>query len=458
MPKKLKTTHQIIPQQLVVYQRPTSDVWQCRYKVDGKWLVSSTRERVLEKAKVAAHKLLLKAEVRIEQNYTLVTKKFKDVALLTLKAMDEKMTAGEGKMSYEQYKRITNDYLIPFFGKRDVDTITQKVLQDYAKYREQKMGKAPAYSTVRKHNVALNRIFEEAVHRSFMTTTQRPYLETKGKKSEPYATFEVEEINVILSAMPEWIAKGRNEYKRELRQILFDYVQVLIDTGARPGKELLDLQWKNISIKRITQHIATVSELNEAGELVEVPVQAGFDDEGEPIYKTVWDAELILYVDGKTEGRKANGFTATYNVLQRIAQRRYKNKTARQMVEARSADFLFATKDGIVSKSFNHMFEDFLEAHNLLHCPNTGKNRVFYSIRSAHSTAVMNLDGVAPRDLALQLGNSAEVIQKHYDRADGAAITSRVRAPNARAELFKNVSVPDNHKPAAKKKKSSKSA
>jgi len=398
--------------------------------------------------------LMLKAELRIEQKYTLVTKKFKDVALLALKAMDEKLDAGEGKLSYEQYKRITNDYLIPFFGHRDVDTITQKVLQEYAAYREKKMGKTPAYSTVRKHNVTLNRIFEEAVYRNFMTTTQRPYLETKGKKSEKYATFEVDEIKVILAAMPAWVEKGRNDYKRELRQILFEYIQMLIDTGARPGKELLNLRWKNLSIKRITQGTEMVSELNELGELVEVPVQIGVDEEGEPIFNTIWNAELILYVEGKTDGRKANGFNATYKVLQGIAERRYKEKTVRELIEERSNDFVLATKDGFVSKSFNHMFENFLEEHNLLKCPNTGKNRVFYSIRSTHSTAVMTMDGVAPRDLALQLGNSIQVVNKHYDRADGAAITDRVRAPNARAELFKKVAIPDIHKPKTKNKKS----
>jgi hypothetical protein len=35
MPDKLDTTHQIIPQQLIVYRRPNSSAWQCRYKVDG---------------------------------------------------------------------------------------------------------------------------------------------------------------------------------------------------------------------------------------------------------------------------------------------------------------------------------------------------------------------------------------------------------------------------------------
>lgn len=452
MPEKIDTTHQIIDRQLIVYRRPTTDVWQCRFKVGGKWIVRTTKERDLEKAKAAAHKLMLKAEVRLEQNYTPATKKFKDVANLALKEMEKQTDAGDGKISYEQYKRITLDYLIPFFGNRDIDNINPKVLEEYARHRNEKAGKELAYSTVRKHNVTLNRIFEEAIVRGFMTTTQKPYLETKGKKSEPFPTFDVDEINIILSALPEWVSRGRNEYKRELRKILSEYVVVLIDTGARPGKELLELKWKNIKVKNVYSRRVTRTEINELDELVEVPVQIGTDDEGDPIFDSVWEAELLMYVDGKTDGRVVNAFTATYEVLKGIIDRRYTEKTVREVLSEKPDDYVFSTKDGDLCKSFNHMFEDFLEEHSLLRDPNTNKKRVFYSLRSAHSTAVLNMDGVDLRSLSLQLGNSPEIIRKHYDRADGAAITERVKAPNARNALFKKIEIPDVNKSLKSKK------
>jgi integrase len=442
MPEKIDTTHQIIDRQLIVYKRPTTDVWQCRFKVGGEWIVRTTKERELEKAKVVAHKLMLKAEVRLEQNFTPATKKFKDVATLALKEMEKKTDAGDGKVSYDQYKRITLDYLIPFFGNRDIDNITPKVLEEYARYRNEKVGKEMAYSTVRKHNVTLNRIFEEAIVRGFMTTTQKPYLETKGKKSEKYPTFDVSEVNIILSALPAWVNRGRNDYKRELRQILYEYVVVLTDTGARPGKELLQLKWKNIKIKNVFSRPVTRTEINELDQLVEVPVIIGTDEDGEPIIDSTWEAELLMYVDGKTDGRVVNAFTATYEALKGICDRRYAGKPIREAILEYPEENVFATKDGKISKSFNHMFEDFLEEHSLLFDPNTNKKRVFYSLRSAHSTAVLNMDGVDLRSLSLQLGNSPEMIRKHYDRADGAAITDRVRAPNARNALFKKIEIP----------------
>ena len=42
MPPKVESTHVILPRELIVYQRSDSDVWQCRFQVDGKWQRTST--------------------------------------------------------------------------------------------------------------------------------------------------------------------------------------------------------------------------------------------------------------------------------------------------------------------------------------------------------------------------------------------------------------------------------
>jgi hypothetical protein len=61
MTEKKDSTHILVPNTLVVFVRPRSTVWQCRYQVDGNWLRESTKERDLEKAKAVAHDLLIDA-------------------------------------------------------------------------------------------------------------------------------------------------------------------------------------------------------------------------------------------------------------------------------------------------------------------------------------------------------------------------------------------------------------
>jgi hypothetical protein len=44
MKTKKESTHQLIHRNLTLYQREHSAVWQCRYKVDNKWIRATTKE------------------------------------------------------------------------------------------------------------------------------------------------------------------------------------------------------------------------------------------------------------------------------------------------------------------------------------------------------------------------------------------------------------------------------
>ena len=429
MPEKVETTNVILPRELIVYQRGDSDVWQCRLKVDNKWMARTTKERDLDKAIDRAKRMLFEAQLRKESNLPVVTKKFRDIAKLTKQQMVDELANPKMKapVSFNQYVKIIDDYLMPFFGNKNIDTITYEELDAYHEDLKVKMGRSPAYSTMRKHNVTLNRVFDKAVEKNYLTNSNRPKLDTKGSKSEKYATFDIGEINALLANFPPWIADTSNKEKREQRELLFDYVRVLIDTGARPGKELLDLQWKNIRYRMIVRNDTRV-EIDEEGNRT-VVTHEDYDDRGEALELTKWEPTVSLSVYGKTKDRVANGFDVTYKVLNEIIERNYRNDkiTLKSLTTSNDEGFVFRTRANKAPSSFNHLFDRYLDEHNLLIDRNSGKKRVFYSLRSSHTTAVMNLDQVPIRDLSKQLGNSVGMIEKHYDRATGDAIVENVR-------------------------------
>lgn len=68
------TTHTVIDRKPVVYQRQRSGVWQCRYKVDGKWLRASTGKTDLIEAKIRANELLIEAEIRKRSKLPVITR------------------------------------------------------------------------------------------------------------------------------------------------------------------------------------------------------------------------------------------------------------------------------------------------------------------------------------------------------------------------------------------------
>jgi integrase len=455
MPKKRKDTHQLIDRELVLFKRPTTAAWYCRYKIDDQWFTVTTKELDLKKAKQAAHNILVRAQVRKEDNSPIVSKRFRDVANIVIRAMEKRIEAGHTVKSYQQYKRITNDYLIPYFGKMHINNITPQTMEDYSEWRAKKMGKVPMYSTVRKHNVVMNMVFNEAVVRNYISKLKVPYLETKGEKSENYATFTVTETNIILAKLPEWVANGREHHKAQ-RQVLHDYTRVLVDTGARPGKELLDLQWKNIDFEiqhetggvvYVEDKDAKENQLDYEREYIELS-DGPYDEEGNPIPNTTWTPIVTLYVTGKEGSRHAVGYDVTYRVLKEVAERRYQDlegNKLKALIEQSSEDKIFETSDGKGIPSALHMFQNFLEEYGLLHDKNTGKKRVFYSFRSLFSTAVMDYDDVDMRDLAKALGNSPEMLMKRYDRGTLKQIKHKLKAPNARQQLFKEVVVPVAH-------------
>lgn len=193
MSAKKETTHIITEGELVLYRRERSSIWQCRYKVGGVWQRASTKERKFKDAKEVAKELKITAEIRKRDNLPVITRKFRDVAKLAVQRMEQKIANGDGKVSYNDYIRIINEYLIPILGNRLITNIDSVALDYLDAERIRMMGRTPSNSTMLSQNAALNMVFDEAVLRNFLTEINRPKLEAKGKKSTRHPAFELNE-------------------------------------------------------------------------------------------------------------------------------------------------------------------------------------------------------------------------------------------------------------------------
>lgn len=432
MPDKLDTTHALMANELVLYRRERSTVWQCRYKVDGTWQRASTRQRDLEKATKAAKKLWVAAEVRKEQNLPVVTRKFRHVARLAVERMKTELAAGRGKVSFADYERVIEDYLLPFFGNYSIGSVNYALLADFDAWRAEKMGRAPSQSTLMTQNAALNRVFDEAVARAYITDSNRPKLVSKGKASDRRPAFSVEEVRALLGNFEDWIAAGRNAASRELRALLRDYVEVLLDTGARPGDELLNLQWKKV----LYQHSPTVTPTKEV------------DEEREPIELVDLNRICLMWVSGKTGEREIAGMSRTVQAFERIVKRNYAVKNPitdpfKGVAVPTNDDYVFATKDKHRPTSFQKMFEKYLEDHNLLVDPITGQNRVFYSLRHTYATMALEHDVVPLATLTVQMGTSVAMIEKHYSHLQVRQAIEQLRRRETRRLIDSGAKISD---------------
>ncbi len=403
MAEKSITTHTLLEHALIIYRRERSNIWQCRLKVDGKWQRTTTNERDLNKAKEKAKELLVEAEIRKRSNLPVITRKFRDVARLAIERMEAEKKNNKGKVSYVDYQRVIAEYLIPILGKRSITNIDYTALDELDLKRIEIMGKAPSQSTLLTHNAALNRVFDEAIIRNFLTDANRPKLEAKGRASDRRAAFEMVELRAVLANFDNWIKNAKTVDSKERREILRDYVEMLIDTGARPGKELMNLKWKQI--KFVMKPTLTET--------------TAVDSEGENIALANLNRSCEMPVTGKTGTRTIVAMLRTVKALERIAKRNYDiddsitNPFAKLMVPSNN-DYVLRTKGKKldVSSSFQKMFESYLVEHNLLIDAKTEQKRVFYSLRHTYATLALTHDKVPIHTLAKQMGTSVLMIEK----------------------------------------------
>lgn len=435
MTARKATTHVLIERELLLAQRPRSSVWQCRYCIDGMWQHTTTGERDLKLAKKRAHEILVEAKMRKKMQVAPITRRFRDVAKHTLKRMEKETASGNGKASYRDYTLAINNYLLPILGSYHVDNIDYQALQKLDDERRIRMKKEPTRSTLLTHNAALNMVFDEAVYRGYMVESSRPKLQIKGKKSERRVEFSVDEVRAIRANFDAWIERARADAK-PIRQLLKDYVEVLLDTGARPGKELLQLRWVQVDLKMypIIKKTGNVVKGNE------------YDSEEEEEVVINSNKTAILKIqNGKTGARTAIGRLPTVKALNRIAQRNYA-MSASALIDKGSKDLIFRfkewlSKEEIAAKkrarlitptSFVKLFATYLNEHNLHTDPITNKKRQFYSLRHTYATLALTNDRVPIHTLAKQMGTSVGMIEKHYSHLEPVKAVHQLRGEETR--------------------------
>lgn len=174
---------------VVLFKRARSEVWQARIRrTTGKWIAISTKMVDFEAACRVASDRKLQIDTAQKTGQVDVTRRFKDVAALTVRVLQEQLDAGVGKSVYRDYIQAINGYLVPCFGGKPVHTINHADILRLDQYRRDKLKRVPNKSTITTHNAALNKVFATAIERGFMLPLQVPTLVNHGRPTlaRPY--------------------------------------------------------------------------------------------------------------------------------------------------------------------------------------------------------------------------------------------------------------------------------
>lgn len=377
--------------EVVLYQRAGSGMWQARYKLpDGTWHRISTKRSNLTEAKRIAGEAYDQARFRQKEGLVVVPRRFRDVAKTTANQLQTLIDSGEGKVAYKDYIQAINNHLIPFFGAKHIDKITQDVMREFEAWRVKKLGKKPAASTIMNHNAALLRVFDTALQNGWISQKSIPVTKNKGVKAKRRPDFTLEEWRRVTANLRHWINQAKDERTRNMRELLQDYVLVLSNTGIRTGVEANAIRWKHIRWHQ---------------------------DKG--------DRYLIISVNGKTGERELVARRGCEVFLQRIQSRfpDIAKMSFDELLKASRDEHVFRLRDtkgddgktipGKQTKNLYHTFNQFLTEHKLLK-DKQGNTRSLYSLRHMYATMRLMIDKVPHHDLAKQLGTSIAMIEKHY--------------------------------------------
>ncbi len=78
-------------------QRSRSSAWQMRFKLDNKWIRVTTGKRDRKEAEQAAVDYYAEAKFKLKHAIPLQTRRFKPVAELAIKSMQDALDAGQGR-------------------------------------------------------------------------------------------------------------------------------------------------------------------------------------------------------------------------------------------------------------------------------------------------------------------------------------------------------------------------
>ena len=384
MPKLAHTENRLLDGAVVLSQRSRSSAWQARFKVGDKWVRATTKQKDKKAAAEVAKELYLEAQFKEKHNLPVITRRFSDIAKLAISSMKAAIEGGQGKSVYNDYIIAINRYLIPFFGKHHIHRIDYALLRQFEVWREEKMGKKPKASSIGTHNSALNKVFEEALRRGFINETQRPQFYNKGEGSDRRPDFTLDEYRQVARNLREFIKASRDGKTRQMRELLRDYVLILVNSGIRHGTEAQNLCWKHIRIekdKRTQQNM------------------------------------LLFYVKGKTNGRELVARHNCLTYLKRIHSRTeaIKDLSFSELLKSKSDLPVFVLADGTKTENLRATFRKFLTEYNLLKDPRTNQNRTLYSLRHSYATFMLTLNkGTDIHLLAKQMGTSTQMIERHY--------------------------------------------
>ena len=423
--KTYKDAHRLRDGKILVYKREGSDAYQTRLNVDGikGYIFKTTKKKQLPSAMQVAEDMYDDYRFKVRNNL--------DVGTYTFATLYKKWWEVVGKtLSIHRQTYIqgtANRYLLPYFGKKSIDTLSDAYIEQYwdwrINYRSSREGqeriekakssrttknrpyktslgnvsKIPAKKTLQMEQSVLRQIFHWAKRTGRVVNV--PHIQIPRIKQSQNAdirpAFELEEWRLLVRFMRNWV---KEEYDQSQPRKNGSFVKSKDDKIKRPHSLH---RFQREMIRNYVQFMGYSGlRPNEARQLRWCDVDFGFlDRDGK--------RQVLIQVSPttKTGARSVVPVWYAKRPLERI--RKLSNHT-------NPTDLVFCDdREGNPIKNFGKTFKDILRKSGLLE-DRFGKVRTIYSLRHTYATFRLLYTDISMEVLATNMGTSPMIIFRHY--------------------------------------------
>jgi len=201
-----------------------------------------------------------------------------------------------------------------------------------------------------------------------MIAAQVPILNSDGAAGQRRVAFSREEYDGVMASIND----SHTNKTRQIRELLLDYIEFAIYTGIRPGTEMENITWGDISLER-------------------------------------QDEKIVFYVHVRKG--KTTKHTGTREVVCRDEIFSCISELRERFPNRKPNDKLFRLSDGTTTNQLGKAFEKVLSRLEMKNSPHGPRS--LYSLRHSYVTWQL-MKGISMDVIAKQCGTSVATIEQHY--------------------------------------------
>jgi integrase len=427
------------------------DIYHTKIKInDNRAFRKSTGKTSSQEAHDEVKLIILTCLLKIENGQNIQSRKFTTVSEEFLNDLKNDPKAITSKL--KKHTMVIEKYLNEFFGIKPMDSIDEKLIIEYKKWRKnywnnkksleysyERNGqviksqrnylkdKPVSPSTLKKEDVILRQVLEFGRLSGDISSNRVIKIKSETFKANRRPSFTEDEWKKVLKSSSQrcntkllWenrktsskVDKNKFVNGQTLiqRTLLHEYINFMVGSGLRTT-ESTNLKWSDVIDNEI------VEEVNGS-------------------FRTVKSCKL--YVSGKGKQRKCDPQPYVKHILDRIKKRQVQFSKQNKFKFTGKDEYVWSDNEGNRIKSFSKGFSGLLDSCDLLYDPQ-GDKRVVGSLRHTYGTRRKNLGEVDTFELAIQMGTSPEMILQHYVHSDdydrSTAVTRIKKSSNKKGPL-----------------------